>query len=134
MGVKRRILRNRSRETWWVGHDIRWTAARKGGRAHNEGLAKIESMLMAEEVRGPQTLGNEDGPPLVKWVVLNKLVPGSMEFVVGTSIVEEGEGLYEQVTEDEGEGEGESKVRSQKIEKIIRLMKEVVRWSKWTSK
>jgi hypothetical protein len=89
---------------------------------------------MVEEVRGPQTLGNEDAPPLVKWVVLNKLVPGSMECVVGTSIVEEGEGLYEQVTEDEGEGEGESKVKSQKIEKIIRLMKEVVRWSKWTSK
>jgi len=72
-------------------------------------------MSMAEEVRPPQTLANEYGVPLVKWVVLNKLVPESMECVVGTSIAEDEQELSEQVTEDEGEGEAESRVRSQRI-------------------
>lgn len=98
-----------------VGRDIRLIAERKEGQAHNEGSAKIESMSMAEEVRAPPILANEHGVPLVKWVVLNKLVLASRECVVGTRIAEYGQGSSEQVTDDEGEGEGYSRVRSQKI-------------------
>jgi hypothetical protein len=96
-----------------VGHDILLIAGRKGGQAYIEGLAKIESMSMAEEVRTQQTLANEYEVLPVTWVVLNKLVLGSMECAVGRSIFEDGQGLYEQVTEEEGEAE--SRVRSQRI-------------------
>jgi hypothetical protein len=121
-------------EIWLVARDIRLISGRKEGHAHNEASAKIESMSTAEEARAPQTLVNEYGVPPVKWVLLNKLVPESMEYVVGMSIAERGQALSEQVTEDEGEGEGKNRGRSQKIWRIILPTGELAGWSKWSSK
>jgi hypothetical protein len=77
----------------------------------------VERTTVVEVVRRLRTLERDDADPPGKWALLNKLVQGSTEFAVDTSIVVCVQESCEQEIVDVGAGGAEDKARRQ-ISKI----------------
>jgi len=119
------FLRNRSREIWLVGLDIRMTVAAGVVLDDSGEWENVERRSVVEAVRRLRTLKRDHAVPPGKWVVLNRLALGSTEFAVDTSIAECVQGSFVREILNAGEGAAACKERRQ-ILKMVSLRGEVV--------